>query len=102
MKEQSSRKPAKNEEWPKKATCGRVAVKVYRRNTPGGNFAYMVANYADGKRRFDCYPSESDAMDEATKLAKRLSQRDVLAASMTREQAIEFASAMQTLQPFYL
>jgi integrase len=41
-------------------------------------------------------------MEEATKLAKRLSQRDVLAASMTREQAIEFASATQTLQPFNL
>jgi hypothetical protein len=60
----------------------------------------MVANYAEGKRRFDCYPSEGEALEEAAKLARRLSERDVLAASITKEQAIDFGSAMQSLAPF--
>jgi hypothetical protein len=36
------------------------------------------------------------------RLALQLSERDVLTASMTRDQAIEYASAMQTLKPFNL
>ena len=59
----------------------------------------MVANYAGGKRRFDCYPTESDALEAANRLARQLSKRDVLTASMTHDQAIEYASAVQTLEP---
>jgi integrase len=95
-----SRKTPKDQPWPRKVTVGRETVSVYRRKTPQGNFAYMIANYAGGKRRFDSYATEADALDAADQLAKRLSKRDVLAASMTREQAIDFASAVQALQPF--
>ena len=80
---------------------GRAIVKVYRRKTPAGNFSFMVANYADGeRRRFDCYANEADAIAAATKLAQRLDSRDYVAASMTREQAIEFANASARLKPF--
>jgi hypothetical protein len=89
----------KRRDWPKKVTIGRVTVKVYRRKTPSGNFAFMVANYSGEKRRFDSYSAESDAMDAANKLARHLSQRDVLSASMTREQSLEYAAAVQTLKP---
>ncbi len=82
------------------ATCGREKVSVYRRKTPSGNFAYMIANYANGKRRFDSYSDDREAIKEAGKLARRLSERDVLSASMTREQSLEYASAVQTLKPF--
>jgi len=60
----------------------------------------MVANYADGRRRFDSYASEADALDAADKLARRLDARDYVAANMTRDQAIDYASATQALAPF--
>ncbi|MGO8839072.1 MAG: tyrosine-type recombinase/integrase [Limisphaerales bacterium] len=74
---------------------------MYRRKTPSGNFGYMVSNYADGdRRRFDSYANESDALEAADKLARRIDSRDYVAASMTREQAIEFANASARLKPF--
>jgi integrase len=79
---------------------GRVTVTVYRRRTPSGNPAFMVANYANGKRRFDSYADETLALEAADKLARQLSERDVLAAAMTNEQAAEYAAAVQALAPF--
>ena len=75
---------------------------MYRRRTPLGNYAYMVANYADGNRRFDSYSTEAAALEAANKLAKQLSEREVLAAAMTNEQASEYAAAVQKLAPFGL
>lgn len=92
-------KPKQDESWPRKITFGRETVTVYKRKTPLGNAAFMVANYADGKRRFDSYKTESEAFEAANKLARQLSQRDVISASMTREQSIEYASVVQSLQP---
>jgi integrase len=61
----------------------------------------MVANYAeDGKRRFDCYHEEATAIDAAETLAKRLDKRDYVAASMTRDQAIEYANSSTRLKPY--
>jgi integrase len=60
----------------------------------------MVANYADGKRRFDSYASEADALDAADSLAKRIDRRDYVSASMTQAQAIEYADASAALTPF--
>jgi integrase len=61
----------------------------------------MVANYADGeRRRFDCYACETDALEAAEKLARRLDSRDYVAASMTRDQALEYANAVARLKPF--
>lgn len=88
--------------WPRKVTVGRESVTIYRRKTPLGNFCFMVANYADGKRRFDSHATEADALDAAGKLARQLSARDVIGASMTREQSVEYASAIQSLQPLGL
>ena len=48
--------------WPRKVQPGREVVNVYRRLTPSGNFAFMVANYAEGKRRFDAYSSEANVL----------------------------------------
>ncbi len=62
----------------------------------------MVAKYLGEKRRFDAYSTETHALDAANKLARQLSQRDVLSASMTREQSIEYANAVQSLQPLDL
>lgn len=87
-------------EWPKPVQPGRAIVRVYRRKTPSGNWAFMVANYVDGKRRFDSYPDEQAAVDAATKLAERIDARDYVAASMTQEQAIEYADSAAALKPY--
>src|SRR5881397_3050468 len=97
MKARSSRN---RKQWPRQVSLGRVTVSVYRRQTPSGNYAYMVANYADGKRRFDSYASEADAMDAADQLARRIDRRDYVAASITKPQAIEYADAVSALRPF--
>jgi integrase len=100
MKATASRKPKQAESWPRRVSVGRESVAIYRRKTPLGNFAYMVANYADGKRRFDSYGSEALALEAAAKLARQMSEREVLAAALTNEQASEYAAAIQKLAPF--
>jgi integrase len=60
----------------------------------------MVANYADGKRRFDSYADEAEAIEAAGTLARQLSERQVLAAAMTNEEASEYAASVQKLAPF--
>jgi integrase len=59
----------------------------------------MVANWSTGKRRFDSYAEESLALDAADRLARQMSERDVLSASMTRDQSVEYAQAVQALTP---
>lgn len=100
MKSSPSRKGKKDETWPKKVTIGRETVSIYRRSTPRGNHAFMVANYSNPKkRRFDSYPTEEEAIEQATTLAKRMSERDSVAASMTHQDAMDYASAVQSLSP---
>ncbi len=102
MKATASRKTkqAENNVWPREVPFGREIVRVYRRKTPLGNFAYMVANYSGEKRRFDSYADEALALEAALKLARQMSEREVLAAAMTNEQASEYAAAVQLLAPF--
>ena len=96
MKKPRSRKP----EWPRKIMLGRVSVPVYKRKAPNGSVCYMVSNYADGKRRFDSYADEALALEAAGKLARQLSEREVLAAAMTNAQASEYAASIQKIAPF--
>ena len=100
MKLNASRKTEQAESWPRKIQPGRAVVTVYRRKTPTGNLAFMVANYADGKRRFDSYAAEAEALDAADRLAKQIDKRDYVAASMTQGQAVEYADAVAALAPF--
>jgi integrase len=100
MKTTPSRKKKQTETWPREVQPGRAVVRVYRRKTPQGNLAYMVANYAEGKRRFDSYAVETDALDAADRLAKQIDKRDYVAASMTQAQAVEYADAVAALAPF--
>jgi integrase len=99
MKTHASRNSAKPAQWPRKVSLGRVSVSVYRRLAPNGSPCFMVANYAGGKRRFDSYATEADALDAANRLARQLSTRKVVAAAMTNEQASEYAAASQRLAP---
>ncbi len=102
MGKKPSRTKPKARVWPRKITLGRESVTVYRRATSSGGTGYMVANYADGKRRFDSYATETEALDAAGRLVRQLSERQVVAASLTNEQAAEYAAAVQTLAPFNL
>jgi integrase len=97
-----TRKTPKTATWPRKVQPGRAIVNIYRRKTPQGNFAFMVANYADGKRRFDSHATEADAIAHAETLAKQIDRRDFVAANMTRAQAIEYSDAAASLAPFNL
>jgi integrase len=100
MKAKRSRTNRNSEGWPRKIRHGRETVTVYRRQTPTGGIAFMVANYAEGKRRFDSYADEAEAIEQAAKLARKLSERDAIGAAMSKGEALDFASACQTLAPF--
>ena len=88
-------------DWPRKITVGRETVTVYRRKTPVGNFAFMVGNWVEGKRRFDSYSAESDALKAAETLAQRLDKNRNTAAKMTESQAVEYFNAVQELKALY-
>lgn len=95
-----SRSHVKTSVWPRKLRLGRVVVTIYRRKTTSGGTGFLVANYSSGKRRLDSYPTEADALFAADRLARQLSRGDALAANLTNEQAAEYASALQSLEPF--
>lgn len=100
MNAANTRKRAKATGWPRIVTLGRVKVTVYRREMPNGKPGFMIANYSQGKRRFDSYTGEQEALEAAGKLARQLSERDVLGASMTSQETVDYASAVQTLSPY--
>jgi len=60
----------------------------------------MVANHSGKKRRFDCYPTEAIVLEQAETLAKHLSERNAMVATLTEAQAIEYAQAKQALDRF--
>jgi integrase len=100
MKKRETKQSKKQDEWPRPVRFGRTTVTVYRRVNGSGNFNFMVVNTSEGKRRLDSYAKEDKALDAALELAKRLNNRDVIGASMTKEQAVDYASAAQGLAPF--
>ena len=65
----------KRTSWPQCIKIGRTTVKIYRRKIPSGNWGYRIPNYSSGKRHFDCYTNDIEAIDAATLLAKKLSER---------------------------
>ncbi len=83
-KPNASLKTEQAESWLRKVQPGRAVVTIYRRKTPTGNLAFMVANFVDGKRRFDSYPAEADALDAAQRRAKQIDKRDYVATCRPR------------------
>ncbi len=100
MNTKASRKPLQKPSWPRKVQLGRVTVSIYQRRTPSGGEGYMVANYSSGKRRFDSYATEDEALEAAQRLCRQMSEGQVIAARLTDADAAEFAAAKQALQPF--
>ena len=91
----ASRKRTKKGDWPKRVSLGRVSVSVYRRKLTNGRYGFQLANYASGKRRLDSYPTEGKAIEAAHRLARQLSEQQVVAASLTNAQAADYAAASQ-------
>ena len=56
-------------------------------------------NYSSGKRCFDCSANEAEAIEAATRLARKLSERQHVAANMTNSEAAGYAAAVQSLEP---
>jgi integrase len=88
------------EAWPHKVSLGRVSVTVYRRVRGDGSYGFEVANYSSGKRRLESFPDEASALFHANKLARQLSECQVVAANLTNDQAAEYASIAQALAPY--
>ena len=85
--------------WPRLTKIGRATVNIYRRKMPSGNWACRIPNYSSGKRRFDCHPDEAGAIEAATRLARKLSERQHVAANMTNSEVAGYAAAVQSLEP---
>ena len=66
---------------------------------PSGNGGYRTPNYSSGKRRFDCYANEAEAIEAATRLARKLSERQHVAADMMNSEAAGYSAAVQSLEP---
>jgi integrase len=86
--------------WPKTATVGRTVIRIYKRLSPANGECYMVGNYSTGKRRWDCYHDEALALEEAAKLARRMNDKNVEAASLTKDEAREYVTARDRLKKF--
>ena len=67
---------------------------------PSGNWGYRIPNYSSGKCPFDCYANEAEAIELATRLARKLSERQHVAANMTNSEATGYAAAVESLEPY--
>ena len=86
MNSKVSKSLERDKGWPREVRLGRVSIAVYRRQTPNGRLGFTLANYAAGKRRFDSYATQSAAIDAARNLARKISNKDVVSASVTYTQ----------------
>lgn len=85
--------------WPHEEPFGRSSVKVYRRRRADGSWGFEVANYATNKRRLESWPDAASAVQRAKDLVRLLHDKQVVAASLTNEQAATYAAAVQSLAP---
>jgi len=98
MNATTSRKD-KKPKWPKAVTQGNVKVMIYKRTTPNGKTGFMLAYKQDGKRKFDSYSDETEAIDQATKKAQQLSTLGVKASELTDDDLRALVGAMDLLKP---
>ena len=88
------------------AKFGHKKVHVYRRTTPSGNWAFMVADTSEVddkgkiKRLFRCYSDEVVAKQAADTLAERLGKRESTAMRLSESKAMEHVNSEARLKPF--
>lgn len=85
--------------WPKRIQEGHVTVTIYRRATPSGP-GYRIADYTSGKRVFRDFANEAQAIQEATRIAKRLAEGDVLSVTLRKEDVAAYSACLQLIEPF--
>ncbi len=95
MKTTHLRKP----KWPKHITLENITVTIYRRITPNGKTGFMLAYKQDGRRKFDSYPDETTAIQEANTKARQLSALGVKAAQLTGDELCACVAAMDAVKP---
>ena len=101
MSATTSRKD-KKPKWPKTVTEGNVKVMIYKRTTPNGKTGFMLAYKQDGKRKFDSYPDETQAIDQATQKARQLATLGAKASELTGDDLRAYVATMDTLKPLGL
>ena len=100
MESGKERRSTKEAGWPRKVGVGRNKVTVYRRVRADSSFGYEVANYSSGRRRLESFPDAEEALERARSISRLASGGDVIAASLSKADAAEYASALQSLGPY--
>lgn len=73
MNHAPSRKKGRPANYPRKVTCGRASVTVYRRQAPGRQTCYCGVRFVDKRRFLDRHPSEDLVLEAANSFARQLS-----------------------------
>ena len=93
-----SRGRRKSKAWPRQIQEGHVSVTVYRRETPSGP-GFRISDYTSGKRVFRDFANETEALQEATRIARRLSEGDSIAATLRKEEIASYSACIELLKP---
>jgi integrase len=89
----------RNKKWPKSVTVGGAVVKVYRVDPKNAEPYFQIADYTRGKRTLRTITSESKALEEAQRIARKISLGQVGAAEINHRQAASYATAVDHLKP---
>ena len=99
MPTSNSRSPKGSNIYPRTVRVGGVSVKVYRGTRQNGSVYYVVADYSHGKRKRRTIKSEDRALSEAKRIARKISQGEVVAAQIDHKQAASLARSLDLLAP---
>jgi len=81
---------------------GNVVVKIYRRQRIKGEtayWAYDVADYSEGKRKFIAYADEQDARAKARDIAVKLANREGVVLDLTIADKASYVRSLELLKP---
>ena len=87
---------------PLEEKVGNVVVKIYRRQRVKGEttyWAFDVADYSEGKRKFITFADGQEARDKASDIAKKLANRQGLVLNMTNKDQASYARSLELIEP---
>ena len=90
---------AKLKKWPKDIQVGGARVKVYKVAPKNAKAYFQISDYSLGKRKLRTFASESKALAEAKRIARRISSGQVGAAQLDHKQASALARAQDLITP---
>ena len=88
---------SRRREWPKTIRLGNAKVKVYRRVTASGKPGFMVTFNVDGKRKWNSFSDEAQALFHANAVVRRLSTHGTKVASISPEEISNYIQAVESL-----